>query len=67
VKHFVTALKLNPHSAIARIEQANGLLKMFGRRKEAEATRLYEAAAKCTPMDAMERLDIELARSELVD
>lgn len=66
-KHFSAALKLNPHSAIARIEQANGLLKMFGRAKEAEATRLYEAAAKCVPVDAMERLDVELARAELVD
>jgi hypothetical protein len=66
-KHFATALKLNPHSAIARIEQANGLLKMFGRAKEAEATRLYEAAAACVAADAMERLDVELARSELTD
>ena len=31
VKHFESALKLNPDSAIARIEYANGLLMMFGK------------------------------------
>ncbi len=65
VKHFETALKLNPHSAIARIEYANGLMMMFGKSKMAQATRLYEDAAKCVAADATERLDIELARSEL--
>ena len=65
VKHFETALKFNPHSAIARIEYANGLVMMFGKSKMAQATRLYEDAAKCVAADAMERLDIELARSEL--
>jgi hypothetical protein len=67
VKHFRTALKLNPHSAIARIEYANGLAMMLGEARMAEATRLYEEAAKCVPADAMERLDVELARSELED
>jgi hypothetical protein len=67
VKHFETALKLNPHSAIARIEYANGLVMMFGDAKMAQATRLYEQAAKIEPADAMERLDVELARAELVD
>ena len=65
VKHFESALKLNPHSAIARIEYANGLVMMFGKSKMAQATRLYEDAAKCVAADATERLDIELARSEL--
>ncbi len=65
VKHFESALKLNPHSAIARIEYANGLVMMFGKSKTAQVTRLYEDAAKCGAADAMERLDIELARSEL--
>ena len=65
VKHFETALKLNPESAIARIEYANGLVMMFGKSKLNEASRLYEEAAACKPMDAMERLDVELAKSEL--
>jgi hypothetical protein len=33
----------------------------------AEATLLYEQAAKSKPLDAMEWLDVELARSELQD
>jgi hypothetical protein len=67
VKHFETALKLNPHSAIARIEYADGLVMIFGDTKAAKATRLYEDAAKIEPADAMERLDVERARAELVD
>lgn len=67
VKHFETARKLNPDSAIARIEYANGLVMMSGEAEMARATRLYQDAAKCTPHDAMERLDVELARAELAD
>lgn len=65
VKHYETALKLNPHSAIARIEYANGLAMLFGEEKLASATRLYEEAASCPASDAMERLDAELAKTEL--
>ena len=32
-----------------------------------EATKLYEKAAKSKPMDAKERLEVEMARSELED
>jgi len=65
LEHFQKALKLNPDSAIARIEHANGLILLFGNDRLADATKLYEQAAACKPADAMERLDIELARSEL--
>lgn len=65
LEHFQRALKLNADSAIARIEYANGLILLFGKEKLDEATRLYEQAAKCKPADAMERLDVELAKSEL--
>lgn len=65
--HFQSALELNPDSAIARIEYANGLVMMFGKDKLDEATALYEEAAAATPADAMERLDVELARAELED
>ena len=65
VKHFQKALKLNPDSAIARIEYARGLAMMFGNTKTAQMTRLYDQASKCTPADAMECLDIELARAQL--
>ena len=65
IEHFQKAVKLNPDSAIARIEYANGLILLFGKEKLDEATKLYEQAAKMKPMDAMERLDVELAKSEL--
>jgi hypothetical protein len=32
-----------------------------------EATRLYQRAALAQPMDAMERLDVEMAKDELKD
>ena len=65
LEHFQKAIKLNPDSAIARIEYANGLILLFGKDKIDEATKLYEQAAKCKPADAMERLDVELAKEEL--
>jgi len=63
--HYQKALKLNPDSTISRIEYANGLIMLFDKTRLGEATKLYEQAARCEPMDAMERLDVELARSEL--
>jgi tetratricopeptide (TPR) repeat protein len=65
VEHFETALKIFPESPIAHIEYANGLLRLFGKSRIDEATKLYEKAAALRPMDAMERLDVELAKSEL--
>lgn len=67
LEHFETALKLNAGSAIARIEYANGLVMMFGKARMEQAIGLYEEAAACAPADAMERLDVELAKSELED
>src|SRR5438034_1246720 len=63
--HYEKGMKLNPESAIARIEYANGLILLGGKSKLDEATEIYEQAAAHKPMDAMERLDVELARSEL--
>jgi hypothetical protein len=67
VKHFEAALKLNPGSAIARIEYANALAMLFGAAKLKQATALYQEAAAAKPMDAMERLDVESAKAELED
>ncbi len=64
LEHFALARKLLPDSAIARIEEANGLVMLFGKAKLAEAERLYAEAAKCTPADAMQKLDAEHAREE---
>jgi tetratricopeptide (TPR) repeat protein len=65
LEHFQKALKLDPDSAVARIEYANGLIMLFGKGRLADAEKLYQEAAACKPADAMERLDVELARSEL--
>jgi len=65
--HYKTALKLNPGSAIAMIEYANGLVMLEGDRRMKEATQLYEDAAACEPLDATERLDVEMAKAELED
>ncbi|MDR3455279.1 MAG: hypothetical protein P4L96_21155 [Rhodoferax sp.] len=67
LKLFQEALKLNPGSAIAMIEYANGMVMLDGDKKMKEATKLYEQAAASKPMDAMERLDVELAKAELED
>lgn len=67
LKMFQQALQLNPGSAIAMVEYANGQVMLEGDRRMKEATALYEKAAACTPLDAMERLDVELARAELND
>jgi len=61
------ALKLNPESAIAMVEYANGLVMLEGDKKMKEAEKLYADAAACTPLDAMERLDVEMAKAELED
>lgn len=67
LKMFQAALKLNPASAIARIEYANGLVLLEGRKALKEAEKLYADAAACEPADAMEKLDVELAKAELED
>ena len=65
LENFQAALNLHPNSAIARIEYANGLAMLFGKVRLEEATKLYEEAAECDPADAMEWLDVELAKSEI--
>ena len=67
LKLYETALKLAPGSAIARIEYANGLVLLEGKKSLARAAKLYAEAAACEPLDAMERLDVELAKTELED
>lgn len=65
VEHYEKAIKLNPASPIAQIEHANGLLMLFGDKQEDKAVKLYEKAAKMKGRDAMEVLDIEMAKNEL--
>ena len=65
LKLFQEALRLNPGSAIAMVEYANAMVMLDGDKKIKEATKLYEQAAAATPIDAMERLDVEMAKAEL--
>ena len=67
VKMFQQALKLHPASAIAMVEYANGLVMLEGDKRMKEAEQLYAQAAACKPADAMERLDVEMAKAELED
>ena len=67
LRMFKEALSLNPASAIAKVEYANGLVMLEGDKRMKEAEKLYAEAAAAQPMDAMERLDVEMAKAELED
>lgn len=64
---FKQGLKLNPGSAIAMTQYANGMVMLEGDTRMKEATRLYEQAAASEALDAMQRLDVDMARVELQD
>jgi len=64
---FQEALKLNFQSAIGMIEYANAMLMLEGDKMMANATQLYQQAASAQPIDANERLDVEMAKDELKD
>ncbi|MFZ4288288.1 hypothetical protein [Variovorax sp. HJSM1_2] len=61
------ALRLMPESSIGMVEYANALLMLEGEKLLPEATALYEKAGAITPIDAADRLAVDLARSELAD
>jgi hypothetical protein len=67
IKNYQTALKLNPDSAIARIEYANGLVMLEGNKALKQAEQLYAQAAAIDAIDAMEKLDVEQAKAEIED
>jgi hypothetical protein len=67
LKLFREGLRLNPRSSIGLVEYANGLVMLEGETALHEATRLYEQAAQIEPLDATERLNVELAQAELQD
>ncbi|HKJ16473.1 MAG TPA: hypothetical protein VJ984_03925 [Xanthomonadales bacterium] len=65
LEHLETAIGLTPDAPIAHIEYANGLYLLYGDKKLDEVSELYVKASEMTPRDAMERLDVEFAKSEL--
>jgi hypothetical protein len=64
---FQKALKFNVASAIGMVEYAHAMLMLGGDAMSNEATRLYQQAARAKPIDAMERLDVEMAKTALED
>ena len=64
---FAQAIKLQMESAIGMVEYAHAMLMLDGEKMISEATRLYQQAALAEPIDATERLDVELAKTELAD
>ena len=67
LKLFEDGLAIHPLSPIGMIEYGNALLMLEGEDRLPEATAWYDRAARCEPVDAVERLHVELARTELVD
>lgn len=65
LKHFRAALDITPAAPIAHIEYGNGLYMLFADKRLDEVTDAYISASELSAHDAMEKLDIEFARSEL--
>lgn len=63
LEHFEQALKLAPEAPIVRVEYAAALRLLDPRGGRARAETLEREAAALEPRDAMERLDVERARS----
>lgn len=59
---FQEALQLWPESPIAQIHYAASLVRMEGDAMRPEARAIYERTLSLTPMDALELLEISLAR-----
>lgn len=61
------AADLQVRSVMGLVEQARALLLLQGEVALAQANALYEQATRLRPLDAAERLEVELARAELQD
>jgi tetratricopeptide (TPR) repeat protein len=59
---FQQGLELTPKSTIARMEFANALVILEGDCRLEDAAALYQQVASTKALDAMERLEVELAR-----
>jgi tetratricopeptide (TPR) repeat protein len=65
MEHFRTALRLNPGSAITRVEYARAMVMLDGQRQSGAAIALCEEAAALAPAVAWEGLGVVRARDEL--
>jgi len=64
---FERALKLHNASSYGLLEYAHAMLMLGGDDMMDEANLLYQRAAQTKPMDAAERLDVEMAKAQLND
>ena len=67
LKLFQQVLLLTPKAPNAIMEYANALVMLEGDKRAEEATRLYKKAAGIKPMDAKERLEVDLAQADLAE
>ncbi|MDD3353631.1 hypothetical protein [Zoogloea sp.] len=63
--HFERACGLLPQSPVVRAEYARAVLLVWGSPQLSRVHELFREAAACQPCDALERLDVEWARSEI--
>ena len=59
------SLRLQPESPVALIQLARAMVMLDGERKLAEANALYQKAASCAPLDAVQYLHVSMARAEI--
>ncbi|GAB4396861.1 MAG: hypothetical protein OHK0048_03060 [Rhodoferax sp.] len=64
---FSRAVQLNIESALCLVDQAQALLMLEGEAMLNEAMRLYRKAAGIEPLDAAQRLEVEMARARLAE
>ncbi|MEY3446101.1 MAG: hypothetical protein RIR45_856 [Pseudomonadota bacterium] len=67
LKLLQQGLVLTPNSTQALLEYANALTMLEGDKRQEESTRLYAQVAATQAMDAMERMDVEMAQAGLAD
>lgn len=63
LEHFETSMELASELPITLIEYANGLLLLGG--KDKKAAQLYQQAAECEAMDALQNCDISFAQDQV--
>lgn len=65
IEHFEQATELVPQSPIALMEHAHGLRLIDAAAHRREILALYQRAAACRPLDAVDELDAKRAQREL--
>jgi tetratricopeptide (TPR) repeat protein len=63
MQHCERALELTPDAPIANLEYGNALYLLYGDKRLEDSNEAYARAAAASPVDAMQKLDMEYARS----